>query len=98
MNFITKWCSNCFNSSNENSSEIISDDYYININNLAKNCLHISNQKNELICQKCFLKFFIYDRFIIHQLFSYLNQQQQKQTNFIHIKDFYLFAQKIFSW
>jgi len=88
MNWLRQ-CSNCFNNSNENLSEIIS------IHNLAKNCLHISN-KNDLICEKCFLNFFIYDRFIIHQLFIYLKQEQKK--NFIYIKDFYLFAQKILNW
>jgi len=81
------------NSSNENSSQIISD-YYINIRDLTKNCLHISNKK-EFICEKCFLNFFIYDRFIIRQLFFYLHQQQ---TNSIHIKEFYLFAQRIINW
>ncbi|CAF1294716.1 unnamed protein product [Adineta steineri] len=100
MNFITKWltiCSNCFNhrnfSTNENSSSQLSD-YQINIYNLAKHCLHISN-KNDLICYKCFINFFGYDRFIIRQLFIYLNYQQ---TNSIDIKQFYIFAERIINW
>lgn len=93
MNLITNCLRQCWSTSEENSPEILSD-YYINIHNLAKNCLHISNKK-DLICEKCFYKFFIYDRFIIRQLFIYLDQQQ---TNFISIKDFYLFAQKILNW
>jgi len=97
MNLITEWlrqCSNCFNSLNNDKSSQIIFDYNINIRDLAKNCLHISNRK-ELICEKCFFKLFIYDRFIIHQLFFYLKQQQ---TNSIHINDFYLFAQYIINW
>jgi hypothetical protein len=94
MNIITRWCSECFNSPDEDSPRIISNDY-INIRDLAKNCLHISNKKT-FICEKCFLNFFIYDRFIIRQLFIYLNQQQT--ANFIHIKEFYSFAQRIINW
>ncbi len=98
MSFITKWltqCSDCFNrinSSNEHPSQL--SEYYINIHNLAKNCLHISNRK-DFICYKCFRNFFGYDRFIIRHLFFYLNQ---KQTDYIDIKQFYLFAERIINW
>jgi hypothetical protein len=89
MNFIIKWlrqCSDCFN--DENSSPQIVD-YYIKIH-----CLHISTTK-DLICYKCFVNFFGYDRFIIRHLFFYLNSQQ---TNSIHIKDLSLFARCIINW
>ncbi|CAF3725085.1 unnamed protein product [Rotaria sp. Silwood1] len=96
MNIITKWlrqCSNCFNYknllNNNNYSQL--SNYNINIRNLAKYCLHISNKKDS-ICYKCFLEFFHYDRFIIQHLFFYLNQQQ---TNYININEFNLFAQYI---
>ncbi|CAF1017726.1 unnamed protein product [Rotaria sordida] len=99
MNIITKWlsqCSNCFfnhrNFTNDNYSQL--SNYNINIYNLAKYCLHITNKKDS-ICYKCFLEFFHYDRFIIHHLFFYLNQQQ---TNYVHIKQFNLFAQCIINW
>lgn len=98
MNFITRWCteiqhlfSNCFN--HETNSQL-SDYYYLNIRDLAKHCLHISNKK-DFICYKCFLKFFHYDRFIIRQIFFYLNPLQ---TDYIHIKEFSLFAERIINW
>ena len=103
MNLIINWlkqCSNCFNSikfHHENYSQL--SIYSINIHNLAKHCLHITN-KIDMICYKCFLNFFGYDRFIIHHLFIYLNQQQQQQqdTNSIHIKQFHMFAESIINW
>ncbi|CAF3363459.1 unnamed protein product [Rotaria socialis] len=98
MNFITKCltqCSDCFNYinySNENIYQL--SDYYINIRNLAQYCLHISN-KNDSICYNCFLEFFHYDRFIIRHLFFYLHQQEK---SYVHIREFYLFAQCIINW
>lgn len=97
MSFITEWlrqCSNCFNNSNEKSTSINSD-YYINIENLSKDCFYHLKEK-DFICEKCFLKFFLYDRFIIHQLFYYL--KREKQRNYIYLKDLYIFVQRIINW
>lgn len=83
-------CTNCFNQIsliNDNNVELTNNSYR-NIFNLTKNCLH----KKEFICYDCFLKIFHYDRFIIRYLFIYLSN---KQTNYVHIKDFYLLAQYI---
>ena len=100
MNFMTKWltqCSDCFNYINFNNNNYFQlSNYHINICNLAKYCLHIKN-KDDSICYQCFLKFFGYDRFIIRYLFYYLNEQQ-KQTNYIHIKQFHIFAELIINW
>lgn len=94
MSFLLNWlrqCSDCFNytdSTHENGSN--------NIYNLASYCLHSSN-KNDRICYKCFLTFFGHDRFIIRRLFIHLNQQQQ-ETNFVCLQEFYSFAERIITW
>lgn len=89
MNFITEWlrqCSNCFNE----KSPTITSNYNLNIENFSKECSH----EKDILCEKCFKNYFLYDRFIINQLYIYLKEE----NNFITRKNFSIFTQRILHW
>ena len=90
MNFLT----NCFRECWNPTSQANLSDTSLPLHHLARTCAHLSHQQ-DFICEKCFYQLFIYDRFIIRQLFVYLHHEQGKV---ISMREFDLFAQKILHW